>query len=214
MKNTGYMATLALVLAAAASLNAQEAARTQARTDTMTLTGCVQGPTGAGGTTTSAGGGAVYTLITNSLRVPAATAPSERGAEPRRDGGNLAPGATTPGGGAAGGGATGGNPGTANSGQPAAGGVVGSGATGGNPGSADSAHTSVAGEVSYVLDGNDVAKHVGHQVQVTGKLATAGSTGGTASGSPGGTAGSTGARGAAQTLKVSSIRMLADTCSR
>lgn len=43
MKNAGYMAPFALMLAGAATLGVQDAARTQARTGTMTLTGCSRG---------------------------------------------------------------------------------------------------------------------------------------------------------------------------
>jgi len=78
---------------------------------------------------------------------------------------------------------------------------------------------------TYVLEGRDseLSQHNGHQVEVTGTLASASSTGsssgatttsgaaGTSSSSP--SASSSGSSASAQHINVTSVRMIASTCS-
>ncbi len=193
MRNAGWMATMALAVAGAATIAAQDAGSQRGgqgqqpgstrgaedrqtpnqQTGTVTLTGCVQG----GGTSAAAAGKTSgYTMMTS--------------------GGGQRSGSATPGAGA----------GSAGAGQ------------GSQSGSADRAGSTAATQsMTYTLEGGDVAKHVGHQVEVTGRLASSASAGGSTS-TVGDTnrsaVGTTGSSASAQTLRVSSIRMLSETCNR
>lgn len=74
-----------------------------------------------------------------------------------------------------------------------------------------------SGMTTYTLEGAEVAKHVGHQVEVMGTVAPSAGRGNDRTAV--GTAGSTGDRTAdgtrsMQTLRVTSIKMLSATCSR
>jgi len=74
------------------------------------------------------------------------------------------------------------------------------------------APASLSGANSVALSGKekDLQKHVGHKVEITGKLEA---TSPRASSSYGGAPGAAGTSGSAETLKVSSIKMLAESCS-
>jgi hypothetical protein len=72
---------------------------------------------------------------------------------------------------------------------------------------------------TYRLQGTDLARHVGHQVEVMGTLSGPGGTSSssqTSTGSTGsdGTSRGLGAAAASQTLVVSSVRMIATSCER
>jgi hypothetical protein len=96
----------------------------------------------------------------------------------------------------------------------------------GTAGAAGAAPSSAAGaagaSATWNLRGSDLATHVGHRVQVTGKPAAAASTSGATSGAPGATtatnpdAASRSAAGSsassARTLEVSAVKMVAATC--
>jgi hypothetical protein len=103
----------------------------------------------------------------------------------------------------------------------------------GTAGAAGAAPSSAAGaSATWNLRGSDLATHVGHRVQVTGKPAAAASSSGATSGAAGATSGAAGATTAtnpdaasrpaagaagasassARTLEVSAVKMIAATC--
>jgi hypothetical protein len=97
----------------------------------------------------------------------------------------------------------------------------GAGATAGARTEGAAGQSSRAGMTTYTLEGNEVAKHVGHQVEITGTLAssTTGSRAGNTTGAAGANdrssaVGTSGADGDRQTLRVTSVKMLSTTCSR
>jgi hypothetical protein len=99
-------------------------------------------------------------------------------------------------------------------------GTTTAGTTAGTTSTASRPETASGSMASYTLDGNasELRPHLNHQVEITGRLASAGTAGGsTSTASPTtstGTATTAGAgqTSAAQTLRVESVRMIAATC--
>jgi hypothetical protein len=100
----------------------------------------------------------------------------------------------------------------------AAGATTPSGSAPGATAGAGAAAGSKGAGMTYVLEGrsDELAKHAGHQIEVTGTLAPSSGAGSSPSGATG-TAGAAGATpsagaGAQQRLQVSSVRMLSANC--
>ncbi len=232
MKRVWTGATFAIALGCAASMSAQAGttgSQTSSSNRAITVTGCLSGggsTAGATGTSGVAGApssstraGSGQFLLTNAHM---------------DSGGSTASGAA----GAGGAGST--TPSTPSTG---AGSTPGAGsATAGTAGSGSTGSMAMAGS-TYILEGreSDLTQHNGHQVEVTGTLAASSSTGstsgttgagstgaagaGTTPGSspgttPNGSAASGGssasgstASAAAQRIQVTSVRMIASSCT-
>ncbi len=212
MKNAGFMATMALALAGGATMLAQEgrpqgSGQSQPQGSTrgadgqqagpITVTGCIKGGSEASGAGRSAT--STYQLVASSTGQRSG-ATGGAGSESTQRGSTPSAGA-----------------GNSNSDDA----QNRSGSAQGRP--SDSA--GAAGQpMTYALEGGDVAKHVGHRVEVTGTVASSASAGSSTSNQAGSradnqtgrTQSAVGTSGAdsMRTLRVTSIRMLAETCAQ
>jgi len=212
MRNAGFMAAVALAAVGAGSLAAQESgspSRGQGQpsgsnrgvdqqpsgSQTVTVTGCVQRNADAGATSSTAR----FTLMASAVGGQRSGTPGSAGSTEATRGGSAG---TTQGGGSAPAGVAQGAGGATNQSQ-----------------SGTSASSPINRPMTYTLEGGDVAKHVGHQVEVTGTVASAATSGSTTnSGVSAGNQSAVGTTGdsarSGQTLRVTSIRMLSESCSR
>ena len=160
-------ATFAIALGCAVSMSAQagsttSSSQTPSASRPITVTGCLQGgssTSGATGTSGTAGAAASGArsggqfMLTNA-RAASSSSTASSGA-----------GATSPG-------TTSSSPGTG------AGAPGGAASTAGTAGSSSSSSVPMSGS-TYILEGSDLSQHNGHQVEITGTLAAASSTGST-----------------------------------
>jgi hypothetical protein len=229
MKKTGLSATLTIALGCAVvtaqSGSTGAAPQSQSRTESrqsdkqragqVTMIGCLQ-PSDSRSATTGTSGAASAASGTAASGTRAASGNSYV-----LTNATLKSGATSHGAGAGSGSSVSsgaGSTGAGSSGDRASDGRSGTSATG-TPSRSESGSGS-AGSMTYALQGGtNLKQHVGHQVEVTGTLASAGQTGSSTSGSST-SIGSTSAQSgsavheAGGTLRVSSVRMVAPTCER